>query len=138
MKVRCASSNSTCLWSGWAEWGPCSLSCNKGVQVRINLAAIFIVIIIIIIIVNIIIVFLHLLRCGREKSYRAMWAVVHQEVRRRGAAMKGNALATAGVIIAIAIVVNVVIIELKQYFCRWGPWGTWDPCSVTCGQGRQK
>ena len=76
MKVRCASSNSTCLWSGWAEWGPCSLSCNKGVQVRINLAAIFIVIIIIIIIiiiiVNIIIVFLHLLRCGREKSYRVM------------------------------------------------------------------
>ena len=72
VKVRCASSNSTCLWSGWAEWGPCSLSCNKGVQVRINLAAIFIVIIIIIIIVNIIIVFLHLIRCGREKSYRVM------------------------------------------------------------------
>ena len=22
--------------------------------------------------------------------------------------------------------------------CRWGPWGTWDPCSVTCGKGRQK
>ena len=42
------------------------------------------------------------------------------------------------VIIAIAIVFNIVIIELKQYFCRWGPWGTWDPCSVTCGQGRQK
>ena len=72
VKVRCASSNSTCPWSGWAEWGPCSLSCNKGVQVRINLAAIFIVIIIIIIIVNIIIVFLHLLRCGREKNYRVM------------------------------------------------------------------
>ena len=72
VKVRCASSNSTCVWSGWAEWGPCSLSCNKGVQVRINLAAIFIVIIIIIIIVNIIIVFLHLLRCGSEKNYRVM------------------------------------------------------------------
>ena len=40
--------------------------------------------------------------------------MVHQGVRRRGAAMKGNALATAGVIIAIAIVVNIAILELKQ------------------------
>jgi len=22
--------------------------------------------------------------------------------------------------------------------CRWGSWGTWDPCSLTCGKGRQK
>ena len=36
VKVTCTSSNSSCLWSGWAEWGACSVSCNSGTQVSLS------------------------------------------------------------------------------------------------------
>ena len=113
VKVTCAtSSNSTgCVWSGWAEWAECSASCNSGTQVSF---------------------FIFICHLELVVTLRSAILKLATQVRRRKE-LQGEVGCAAG--------------EEEQRECgagecprdcRWGSWGTWDPCSLTCGKGRQK
>ena len=106
VKVTCASSNTSCVWSGWAEWGTCSVSCNSGTQVSFVVTTTFSTIIIPCKLVT-------QVRRRKELQGEVGCAAGEEEERECGAG------------------------ECPRD-CRWGSWGTWDPCSVTCGKGTQK
>ena len=80
VKVTCANSTG-CVWSGWAEWGACSSSCNSGTQVSIFTTTL--------------IVILNLARFAGGRNCRGRWAALKEEKKREDAKQK-NVQETAG------------------------------------------